>query len=129
MPLAGRLLKNGQYALSASTKAVAGARDATKVDVPEGSYPGVDPAQETFRGRAVTLKANAVRILDWIDGALDTTAGRGGVDGILSALKATTVSAEGGSTDGFRALSSAIRTVEASVAELAAIMVNQENPG
>jgi hypothetical protein len=67
-----------------TNRQVRGDRLSTMVDVPEGSYPGMDVEQDALRGLAIALKTNSARILDLIDGSLDFTAGQDGVKGMLS---------------------------------------------
>jgi len=133
----GPLIHRGQYytasltptghTLQTGTKVIAGARQAAAVDVPEGSYPGVDAEQDALRGRAVALKANTVRILDAIDQALGTVAGKGGVPAVLAALKAAEVNAAGENIDGLHALTSAIDTVQRAATELSEIIARHKN--
>lgn len=124
------IINGSRHELRKSTQPAAGARPATAVDVPEGSYPGVDADQDALRGRAVALKASAVRILDLIDAALDTTAGKGGAAGIIAAMKTHQADAEGRPVDGIYALEAAIRTAEEAAAWLSVVVANRgEMPG
>lgn len=79
------------HTLNSGTQVIAGAQAASEVDVPAGSYPGVDPELDALRGTAIALKVSSGRILNLIDGAIDKTGGQGGLAGVIAALNADQV--------------------------------------
>lgn len=101
------------------------AKDSTEVDVPGGSYPGIDADLDAFRGKAVALKANASRILELIDQTLDAMAGGRTLAATLTTLGETAIHSDGQNITQLSCVIAAIESCCEAAAELAAT-VNQQ---
>lgn len=103
-------------------------RLSTEVDVPEGSYPGIDAELDSLRGKLVALKAMSSRALDLVDRALDKPSGKAGISGLIHALR-TIDEVIDEKIDGIESVKTTLRDAASAAIEASSILAEHDTDG